>query len=421
MLKYIFIIAICLFFAIRSIKYYGALVNPHFAFNVLWLVVSTFLIIGNPLIYAPSDTSVFCVLTGIIGYNLSMYSYRIRIRQHSEDTAYYLNEKILSVCALIVLILMLNSAIASIRDILSGVSFSQIRNEYFTYDTSERLREYYLRNLVSLPLGNAVVAATITAYASRTVKKNKLLLFSSFAIVILQAITSGGRYILMNSFFMILCAFAVYKNEYKVKTKQKILILISFIVLGWLIVYLTDNRASYIMRDMNILEKLYTTIYTYFSGSVTYLGEVIKRNPEIVGSTYGINLYAGFIRPIIIALVYLRFISYPEIFNVIGKYACAQLQIGPMSYYNAMPTVFGYFFIDGGYILTFIEAFIFGYICKRLFTESKKGKLMITVMYVLIFSQICNSSTRWFLYTPDFALAFIYIRIFFRKERKYVA
>ena len=87
------------------------------------------------------------------------------------------------------------------------------------------------------------------------------------------------------------------------------------------------------------------------------------------------------------------------------------LRIGPATYYNAMPTIFGYFFIDGGFALTFIEAWLFGYICKRIYIVAKNGNVYFISVFILLFIQICNSSTRWFFYSPDYCLAMIYLRL----------
>lgn len=183
-------------------------------------------------------------------------------------------------------------------------------------------------------------------------------------------------------------------------------------------IFLTNERSTNLMTDMSLFEKVYTTIYLYFSGSVTYLGRVIENAPGIVGSTFGLNLLAGFISPIFVILNFMHIINYPQVFNTIGTYACIELLIGPSTYFNAMPTAFGYFFIDGGLILTFVESWIFGYACKRFYIKAKEGNLLYIGLFLLLFVQICNSSTRWFIYTSDFALAFIYMRFVLKKKNR---
>ena len=135
-----------------------------------------------------------------------------------------------------------------------------------------------------------------------------------------------------------------------------------------------------------------------------FLIAALRKNKSISDPYVAFNvLWLGVATLIIIGNRYV----YPAIFSVIGTYACEVLKIGPSSFYNAMPTIFGYFYIDGGFALVFIEAWLFGYICKRLYQRGKSGNVLMAAMYILVFAQICNSSTRCFFYLADYCLAFI--------------
>ena len=39
----------------------------------------------------------------------------------------------------------------------------------------------------------------------------------------------------------------------------------------------------------------------------------------------------------------------------------------------------------------------------------------MSAMYILIFIQICNSSTRWFFYSSDYCLAYLYMNTVVKK------
>ena len=216
---------------------------------------------------------------------------------------------------------------------------------------------------------------------------------------------------------MIICAYFLLKKPKKTKLKTKIFMLLIMGIFIYGIIYLTNDRASYIVKDMNLGQRLYMTVYEYFAGSVTYFEKVLYTYPKIVASTYGLNFIEGFISPIFVLLNYIHVLDYPEIFNTIGLYVCNQLMIGPNTYYNAMPTIFAYFYIDGGLISTFLESFIFGYISKRIYERANKKELMFVAFYCLIFIQICNASTRWFFYSPDYSLAYIYLYLIINKSK----
>ena len=413
----IIIMIVCVIFLFYAREHFGRWFTPFCVFNILWIVVASFILIGNPYVYEPSAKSQLCILIGIVGFNISMLSRRLTIGRFGHiDREYTFNYTVLKCLSVIVVIAYLFVTYSLINSLFSGASFAEIRTDYFTYSEVSNF-SYYLRNYFLVPMGYVIMISTIIVFFSDKGGKSKLLLLNTIMIVVMQAIVSGGRYILMNTFFAIMCVYFMIGKRLYIKKRYKLLIFLVCVLLGYFIVFLTNDRSTYLMTNMSIWEKMYTTVYIYFSGSVTYLGEVIKTSPEIIGASLGLNFFAGFISPVFVILNFMHILSYPEVFNIIGEYACTQLVIGPYSYFNAMPTAFGYFYIDGGLILTFIEAWIFGYICKSLYNRSKKGNVFYVALFTLIFIQVCNSSTRWFLYAPDYALAFLYMRLLVKKER----
>lgn len=401
------------FFFIAKNRYKN-ISNPYCVFNFLWTTVSLLIIIGNSHVYVPSWDAMMCVCVGTVAFNLSMFSKRLVIGNHGRMDVrnYRINTPVFSVALIVVLIFSIYTAGEAVRNFMQGVSLAEIRTEYFDV-SAENIFLYYLRNYVMSPLRYVVIIITAFMVFGEQRKQVYGKLAIVLCIVMLQAIGSGGRYILMNTIFIFMCSFLLYSNRYKLSIKQKMSLMVIAGVFGYSIIYFTDNRSTHLMMDMSIGEKVWSTIYQYFAGSVTYLGEVMQTSPEIIGITHGVNLIAGFVSPVFAALSFFRIMPYPQFMNVIGKYACVTLRIGPSTYYNAMPTIFGYFYIDGGLFLTFIESWIFGYACKRMYERSQAGDILFVCMYILIFVQICNSSTRWFFYLPEFCLAFLYFKLFF--------
>lgn len=395
---------------------YKTWVNPYCVFNLLWATISLLLLIGNNYIDEPSMIAKKIVFIGVLGFNFSIIIPKIIINKYikyDRKYNYYIKNRSVLNISIIVVLLSFFSAFSSIQSLISGSGLALIRSDYYTYSDQKDIYMYYLRNYILNPLSYVVLVITILNYFQG--KKSRTLLLNSILIILLQAITNGGRYILMNTIFMIVCAGFVLQIGKNLTRKYKILFLVLISLLMWGIVFLTNDRATYLTTNMSTLERLYETIYQYFAGSVTYLGKVIEEYSFIKGSTLGINLIAGLISPFFVVLNFLNFIPYPEFLSTIGLYANQVLKIGPSLYYNAMPTIFGYFYIDGGLILTFVEATIFGYVCKQFYELANRKSLLYIGFYMLIFTQICNSSTRWFFYTSDFVLAFIYLRLFMKK------
>lgn len=414
----IFVFAVSIFFFLCSWRKERVWHNPYVIFNLLWICVTGLIVIGNEYVYKPNTISLLCVLIGIVAFNLSSLSPRLvigRLFNYDENIEYCLNIKTATVISIFVVIFSVIAAASAVQAFINGVSFSDIRTDYYTYSGNESVIMYYFRNYVLSPLRYVVIISTIISIF-QTEKKSKLLFFNTIIIVILQAVTSGGRYVLMNTIFMFLCGFFLFGAFKKMSIKKKITLGISIVLFGYMIVFLTNDRSTFLAQNMTTLERLYLTIYQYFAGSVTFFGKVFEEYPQIVGSTFGINFACGFIDPIFVVLTFLHILPHPEIFNVIGNYVCDSLMIGPYTAYNAMPTIFGYFYIDGGVVAVFLEAWLFGYLCKRLFSRSQEGNLLYSAFYILMFVQICNSSTRWFLYSSDFCLAFLFLRLIFNKR-----
>ena len=407
-------------FLIISYRKNKTISNPYVAFNALWVGVAVLVLLGNKFVYEPSRTAMLCILVGIIGFNLSRLTPKIKLINSKlglfQTNEYYIFYHRAYVISVLVLILSALSALSAVRAFMNGVSFSTIRSDYFTYASGESVYMYYLRNYILSPLRYVVIISSIIGVIKRE-RISKWLLINTVCIIILQAITSGGRYVMMNTIIMMICGYSMFGDKEHITGKQKAIIAFVIGLLSYAIIFLTNDRASYMTQSMTVGERIYHTVYSYFAGSTTYLGEVIKENPSIIGSTYGVNFIAGFIIPIFVVFNFLHLIPYPRVFSIIGRYACEVLRIGPAAYFNAMPTIFGYFYIDGGFILVFIEAWLFGSICKWLYKRSKEGNLLISAMYILIFVQICNSSTRWFFYSSEYCLAFLYLNLVIRKTK----
>lgn len=412
----IVILLVTVGFLIGAYKKNKSISNPYVAFNILWVGVAALINIGNKYVYEPSTTAMTCIFIGIMGFNLSRFTPKLvlgKIKTPHID-AYDINYRRAYIFSIVVLILSALSAASAIQSFMGGASFSSIRSDYYTYASGESVYMYYFRNYVLSPLRYVVIISAIIGVLQKK-KVSKWLLINTIGIIILQAITNGGRYVLMNTIFMIICGYSLFRNKDHITVKQKMIIAAVIALFSYVIVFLTNDRATFITQNMTVGERLYHTVYEYFAGSTTYLGEVVRKTPSIVGSTHGINFIAGYIMPLFVVLNFLHLIPYPAVFTVIGTYACEVLQIGSATYYNAMPTIFGYFFIDGGYVLVFVESWLFGYICKRLYLRGKSGNMLMSAMYILIFIQICNSSTRWFFYSSDYCLAYLYLNTVVKK------
>ena len=409
------IIAVSAIFLLLSVVKDREVCSPYVAFNIVWLLVGLMLLFGNSQIFQPSVLATTIVLVGVIGFNISVLIPRITINGKrllvKEEERVFLAGRC-QMLAIVMVLCWVFVSMSSIGLLLSGSSLSDVRESYYSTDTGPAWL-YYVKNYFLLPGTDAVIVASIISFI-RQEKKSRLLLACTVLLVLLRAISSGGRYILINTLLMVVCALALFKALSNMPRKKKCALYFSLIVFALLIVVFTNERTTANTESLPLFEKLYLTTYTYFSGSVTFLGELMATVPQIEGSTGIACFIGGFLGPVFTVLSFLKIMPYPDFMNIIGIYACAPLAIGPSTYYNAMPTAFGYFFIDGGLIAVFIESLIFGYICNRTYRVAQTGDALVRGFYIMLFVQICMISTRWFFFTSDSALAFFFLLFLFR-------
>ena len=170
-------------FLIAAYRKTKSISDPYVAFNILWAGVAVLINIGNRYVYEPSMTAMACVLVGIIGFNLSRFTPRLRfgtlrmgIFQNDDYTINYHRAYFISI---VVFILSALSAASAIQAFMSGTSFSAIRSDYYTYSSSESVYVYYFRNYVLSPLRYVVIITSIIGVIKKE-KISKWLLFITY-------------------------------------------------------------------------------------------------------------------------------------------------------------------------------------------------------------------------------------------------
>lgn len=219
--------------------------NPYVIFNLLWSIVGILILYGNRSVYTPSKIAMLCVIIGILGFNLSAVSIRFILgKQNSLNKNYIFNKRIAIIFSIIVLIASLFLSIDTIQSFLSGASYADIRNDYYTYSNSVSVLLYYLREYVIDPLRYVVIVSAIFSLFKKEYR-SKLLIANAAFCVLLQAITSGGRYILMNTFFMLICGAFMLISNVELSLKQKVQLFILGGLIAYGIIFLTDSRLKW--------------------------------------------------------------------------------------------------------------------------------------------------------------------------------
>lgn len=247
-------------FFIISYRKSKCISDPYVAFNVFWGAFVAWISVSNKNVYGPTDIALVCVLVGIIDFNFSMLTSRLIFVERGmgvfQCNDYYIDYKRLYALSLIVLVLSAFGTAGALRAFMTGTSFGEICTDYYTLTLSEDTYMYYFKEYVFSSLRYVVLISTIIGVLSRR-KGNKWLIINTIGIVILQVMTTGTRYILMNTIFMMLCGYSLFDDKEKITIKQRITIIIVALLFSYLIVFLTNGIAFYLSQDMMVCKWLY--------------------------------------------------------------------------------------------------------------------------------------------------------------------
>ena len=395
---------------------YRSVISPLIIFNLLWGVVLLLQPYSSEFgVYPAGSETLTIVCVGIIGFDIGavFLTARVHIGLLSEPCRYEIRPTVVRILITFSIFYLVYSAYTSIGLLASGAEFLDIRTEYY----SDASLDYYIKYYISMPLQYVTLIAAFISLKEKNF--DFFLLGAAILTILLQVLQSGGRYIILNAIYMLVVIVLFFKLHKKMTIKIKCLVGSILFLLVYGIIYLTGSRTTAYTSNMEWYEQIAHVFYTYFAGSVTYMDILLKLYPWIDSATYGINFFAGFISPAFSFLTFIKFLPYPEIFKMIGQYATVPVAIGSSVYYNAMPTMFMYFYMDFGLMGVFLESVLLGSISIKVFRKMVRQMDWLSIgQYLLISVLLLNSSERWFLYNPGFALTFVYLWFLCKKERR---
>lgn len=397
------ILTLC--FSIYTLMKFKSVINPFFLFNLVWTIVLLLSQLNLYDLLPPSDLVMSIVFTGILSFNVPVLF--VREKRRVEQTKVFVYNRVTIVLALaatvIVSIYFGMKSYDSLIYLLSGGSLSEIRNLYFDTNYGSRNDiEYYFENFIAIPFLYAAFTYSSQYYKNKIL--NKYILYISLISIMLYSIYSGGRFVLLN---ILIILFVIYHRKFTFKKMIPIIVLVSFIFL------LSIFRSGIEAEDYNYLDFFKTTVI-YYTGSLSYVSEIFRTFSTIGKQDILVNTFGGFIFPFVVFGRALNVFSYPEVFNHFTYFTTTQLRIGEGVYFNAFPTMFFSFFLDGGYILVSLYSILFSVISWKLYNLSNFTKYSyLSGTFALFSIQIINSSIKWLFFSPSFALSLIYLLMFY--------
>lgn len=282
----------------------------------------------------------------------------------------------------------------------SGLTLDQIRILYLS--SNNFVVEVY--NDIFDALQTIVVAIFIKKFID-DVKGNWWYILLASGLVLMQAFSDGGRFIIAYLIVEIFVCFLLYskRNKNVLPRRFKFVILGSCGVLVLAILVLTLLRGA-------AITDLAAKAYRYICGNIVFFDRHVVALDASGFHSYSFASLYGIWAVILPILENGLGIAYPFIYlDTIAKVMNGQefVQIGENMYTNAFITSFYHPYADFRWVGVIAGMFIFGLICGYLYKKAKAGGTFYTVTY-LLFAQMIFKTFHCYPYS---AKVYVYITL----------
>lgn len=431
-------VLVCVMLVVLSVALYKNIFNPQVLFCGFLGVISFLATIRLFGLSKTSDLTYLLIIIGVIMFFVGVQisgrgNYKSlkcgNISTYARDTLNYgIRKKIVFSLGMFLLIWSAYRMGTTVIPLLrQGFSLDTIRLIYFGYEfqgySYSRIDEI-IEMFVNLPF----LYATLPIIAIELTEKKELreikprLLVILLIWVVFSCVISGGRVLIYNFLVVFVMAFLIKNKEAKrdntkrMKTRTKMILLFIVLVMIYVMYQLSINRTG-----SGSYEFLYQ-IYIYFCGCLPHTS--LRLDTVNMDYTYGMTFISGFLRPLMLIYKYtIGSGAFPAIYQRtidIGETLQTAVNISEGHTFNAFVLPFYYFYYDGGIIAVIVESLLYGIFCGRAFaryqsypTKRNLAKYLVIIIY------IANSMVRFCPSLVYFALAYIYVDLYFGKEKNY--
>lgn len=416
--------------------------NPLTIFSAIWAFLVIFESLGLFRLFKTDDWVYFLFITGEIsfaaGYILfrktKLFHRRIVLTEKSrwnpEESTFELRRQCIYSACIICIFFYLIDLITLYPTLVSG-GLSAIRKICQNADSIVYARrsgiENAIRTLFVGPVAFALLPITaVDVFRERMDKKLVLLCLS---VIMLRVITEGGRVVVAYFMLHIVLAFILKGKEnalnemfgnnlpkikeYVKQRKYMLLSVIATVVVGGVVLFVTTLSRS----GNDAIIHMY--FYVAMQGKMFEIWARRVDTEHLYG--FGLASLNGFLYPIIYfvknAFGFYDFPGYwGKIVNMIQATDSEWQWMSGYGRANAFVSLFWFFYFDGRFLGIIIGMFVYGLISAKTyrtalrFPNDKNLCICMMVIQGLLFSMV-----RLQFATPYYALAFIYITLFYNK------
>jgi oligosaccharide repeat unit polymerase len=409
----IFVSLVCLFFIMIITFFDKRIYNPFILFNAWWGITIYLSSLGLFNIYVPTNDTYLIMLIAILSFNFSLVfllrnksklsSLRGNSIQIKDSNAIF--NKFLLITHLIIIIILFFRTLKTLELLLSGVSYSVIRYNYFKLETIMTGYDHLINNIFVTPVLTFSIIFVSLQYFNK--RMNKTILFTTLLSISLYVFSSGGRSIIITLGISFFAAYIINrKNKNNIKLSKKIFTQFLLVVVLFSLIFVSLGR----METEGGLNEVANTVFRYFTASYIYYEKMIPLVKEDNVYLYGSAFFGGLID---IFIFILRFIGI-EI-NPTSSYISTHNQVyitvsNDGAIYNAFPTMLYTFYYDFGYLGIILGPLLFGLsslaIYKKMISSNSFG---FTGIYIMVILTIYESTLRW---TGSFANLWVVVFLF---------
>ena len=395
---------------------YKRISNPFVFFNLIWSVLIGISVIGTSGINKPSSDVYLIFLLGGLSFNIfgvifMLLDKLLHIQHKTYSKKIYIKDAwkrvIFTTLNVIILCYYVFEGFELLSSLVSGVSYENIRGYYYSDDYFTTAYEYIIVTYVFDPM--IMVAEIVFAINLLDRKYSKYSMVVMLANIVLRALISGGRMIVFEFGIIILICFIlnrkVIKDSKKVRVQMIAMFAVAIVVAG------SISRGRSPGEGSSFLQNIFETLVSNFTGSFTYFS-ILESLNSYSSNSFITVVFAGLLDMISMVLNFVGITDIELVRNTIGTILAKFYLIGDLSY-NAMPTIYYYFYGSLGKIGVLLGCAIFAFYCTFAYKRNKRfGTYKSFAFYLLMMLVIMESPMKWLPFDSSFIMSMIYIVIF---------
>ena len=346
------------------------------------------------------------------------------LRTHAKTSTgklYTFNYHTILIFEFVILAFELMIAMRVVGILNSGNSYAAIHDMAGGYAETTLLNgtlENYIDSWVVMPCTFALIPICVLSFFEKC-RYRRLIQTIGILDLVLYILVHGGRIVLLYVVVYIAILYSIYDIKIPDKLKRKLKFTM-LVVIG-AVIALTFIRKGLSLGDQNAWDGVFSSIYQYFSVSMPLLGHWVKIADQQEILSYGMAVFHG---PLQFITTFTEKIGiYFENFNRVSQFIDlteSTFVSGLYSHgvFNAFVSMFYFFYLDFRWFGVIFFGYLYGlfsHVCEYL---GRKENLYRTSLYLLIAQGVLKSFGRWEFYLVSYCLAFVYLRLFFKRGKE---